>query len=719
MDAPLVGFLLSIFCCSLAVLLPAWLFRRAFLSPLGYMQPAGFYLRWLESPLYNVQARRLDPENYKAHVKHFLENEICEDCVYCSHLTGKQPERDTKLDQLFRHSRQENGQEWFCLTGLVQAAQSGAISSAELRCAVQRMQYGFCQGGQLREALRDATAFAQCLEQAELLTRCLQIDTEKRIELDGIFEGATEEALCKFLVEEHVLQDPYPDGLWESAEVQKALQKYLKKQGYYDSAVQADGCFKKFSIRALQSLLLDAGAFRLKWLEGDGKWGGLTTLALQRFLLSMDAERWPRLKLLHVPVDGIWGSETVLAFQEFLVHCDIDIRISGFWTTEDNAGLAIFLHRSGYYNRSHIGSRRLKEPDWPDRDFCLGFQAWLRDQGCPCGLKGASYDGVDGCIFDEDGKFDSTTTLSIQIFLNLWSKDFVRNVSQALAVDGEWDSRTIRCFQDFLMQQKTENPAEMTGSWDHATLRATQSFLAQQGYYFGTEDGDFSSVSVVALKTWLQDKGFPSDAMESPTWGNDTTKAIQTFLNSYNAQASREHASPKLSAEQRKVQEAACYSLALLGGVEDLDDAWIAKLESLKGFDTSRASSAAELGQKFKEAREALREKGILADTNWWGTLELIARLHNKGWLEAAGGEAALAAMQSLLALVQAEKAPSEMKDVVTAQLLQHLRRGGVVEVVCHVLGALLLNSSGALKSNPKNSRPDRQAVEGRSAVSQ
>eukprot|EP00913_Durusdinium_trenchii_P014110 g13244.t1 len=209
-----------------------------------------------------------------------------------------------------------------------------------------------------------------------------------------------------------------------------------------------------------------------------------------------------------------------------------------------------------------------------------------------------------------------------------------------------------------------DNPnVEVNGIFDLATKQGLQNFLRMQGRYVSFIDGDFGAVSVLALQAWLRDEGFscgrdgPRGDGVSGVWG----KAA------------------------RSDGQAACWALALYGGAEDwIDEDVFDLLPVLDG-------NLIESGRGTAKARQVLRENGLPVPPEWWGTAQLLANLGDAAWIQAAGSEAAVAAVLSLRSLEFAEEAPSGVWEMGVAALLGHLRDGlpNTVEVVCFALGKL------------------------------
>ncbi|CAJ1437218.1 unnamed protein product, partial [Effrenium voratum] len=267
---------------------------------------------------------------------------------------------------------------------------------------------------------------------------------------------------------------------------------------------QLDDCW---TIRALRSWLMDLGHFHERWLsDGDCSFGRWTTIALQRFLVSTH-ERAKGIR--HLAVDGQWTVETVFAFEEFLARTGTATPRTGTWQEANTRALQEFLKRRGYLEKDQPLATEM------DPEVCAGLQAWLRDQGFPCGLEGKNADGVDGIL-------DTATCIALQLFLNSERAGFI---DKDLVIDGKWKEITIRRLQEMLAEDNLN--VEVTGSWDVVTRQALQGFLkaqaggrrdgdaalpgkegvmndrsvcARKGRYVSFLDGDFGGVSVKSLQ---------------------------------------------------------------------------------------------------------------------------------------------------------------------------------------------------------------------------
>lgn len=677
MDAPLLSFLASMFFCSLAVVVPLRFFMAWFPETFGrgvfsFLSPAGFYIRWLENPLYDTSSMRLDPEAYEEHQQHFVKSEVREECRYCKHLISLTSSHSTKWpSQAFIYDGLQQCWEFPCLHDFIFNAQRGATSPAELLGVIRRLRSRHAHW--LHGALDEAEDFAEGLLQAEQLRRSATVKTKDFIiVIDGIFGIHTKKALLNFLShEENLPRTPsVREGQW-GQEGKRALQSYLKRNGFYTGPLH--GVLDSLTVRALRSWLMDLGHFHESWLtDNECEWGRWTTIALQRFLI---AEYEQEKGIRHLAVDGQWNVETVFAFQDFLARSGTASPRTGTWHSANNKAIQEFLKRRGYLEmRTYTVGADLEA----DEEVVRGMEAWLRDQGFPCGLQGNEADGVDGVIH-------SATRLALQLFLN---SERAGQIDKDLVIDGKWKEPTIRRLQELLVE---DNPnVEVNGLWDIATRQGLQIFLRLQGRYVSFTDGDFGAVSVESLQAWLRDEGFSCGSTGergdgvSGTWGKGTTCALQKFLNSRKAAATLHDIFT--TAPEQKDLEAACWALALFGGAEEwMDEDVFALLPSLD-------QGLIDTGRRTAKARQVLRDNGLPVPPEWWGTAQLLANLGDAMWIQAAGSEAAVAAVLSLKSLEAADEAPPGVWEMGVAVLLAHLRDGmpTAVEVVCHALGKLM-----------------------------
>eukprot|EP00930_Biecheleria_cincta_P002445 TRINITY_DN103457_c0_g1_i1.p1 TRINITY_DN103457_c0_g1~~TRINITY_DN103457_c0_g1_i1.p1 ORF type:complete len:1054 (+),score=155.21 TRINITY_DN103457_c0_g1_i1:170-3163(+) len=683
MDAPLIAFVVSLFCCSLAVLVPIWLLRRCPVrGPHAHVSPSGFYVRWLSTPLHDARALRLDREKYKEHCRHFLTKQPKVGCAYCSHLTREPAVQAARPRQAIIYDGLQEQWERPCLHDYLIDAQRGAVSAAEL-CSVIRHLWSHAGHGPLRESLLLTERFASCLRKAETLKKALGFDEGAAIMLNGIFNIQTQTALCNFLSEQsrHEGSTLSMDRCGSQSSItspwnedaKRALQSYLKHQEYYKGPV--DGILGTHSVRGLQTWLRDMGAYCADWLrDPDGEWQVMTTLALQRFLQRDKAG------LMHQIFDGHWGVQMVSAFHDFLARCGCKNKNTNIWNASSTQALQKFLARSGYFVAGTCYRAEI------DGLVCSGLQSWLRDQGFPCGCSGPNNDGVDGV-------FGTASKLALQLFLN---SERVNVVPYNIEIDGQWCSHTISRLQEFLIQRNQLDVA-LTKSWDQVTRRSMQMFLKQQGHYVSVVDGDFGAVSVQSMQAWLRDEGFScgyggtlQDGVTGE-WDKDTTEALQRYLNSRQAAASSIHKVQEPAAN-RPLQTAACYGLALFGGAKDvLTVIENNVLNELSHHEAFAKSNIVEAGREAAYTRRALAEIGLPLQPDWWGAGELLAHLHDSEWLQFVGSDAAVAAVRALECLEQVEQAPLVVRDLGIAQLLGHLQVGSsdVVEIVCEALSKL------------------------------
>eukprot|EP00439_Symbiodinium_sp_Y106_P019425 s3180_g2.t1 len=254
-----------------------------------------------------------------------------------------------------------------------------------------------------------------------------------------------------------------------------------------------------------------------------------------------------------------------------------------------------------------------------------------------------------------------------------------------LITNGKWRAETIRRMQDFLSEDNSN--LEVNGLWDLASGQALQAFLKSQGRYVSFVDGDFGGVSVQSLQAWLRDEGFscgndgPRCDGVSGNWTKDTTAALQRFLNSRKASAGVD--APAIWSDEYADLKASCWAMALFGGAENYmeEDA----LELLPPADVEK-------GRKAAEARQLLRDSGLAVPFGeWWGAAQLLSNLGSGTWLDAAGSEAAVAAVIALQSLESADEAPEGVFEMGIASLLSHLRVGSMqaVEASCAALGRL------------------------------
>lgn len=676
MDAPLLSFLASMFFFSLAVVVPLRFFMAFFPETFGrgvfsFLSPAGFYIRWLEKPLYDTSSMRLDPEAYEEHQQHFLRSEVVEECRWCKHLiSGTGSSHNTKWpSQAFIYDGLQQCWEFPCLHDFVYNAQRGAASGAELLGVIKRLRSRHSVS-RLRTALDEAEDFAEGLLQAEQLRRSSQQKTKDFIiVVDGIFGIHTKKALLDFLHQQENLPRTAAtlQGNW-GQEGKRALQSYLKKIGFYTGPLH--GQMDSLTIRSMRSWLMDLGHFHENWLtDNECKWSSWTTIALQHFLL---AEHEQERGIRHLAVDGQWNVETVFAFQEFLARSGTASPRTGKWESANNKAIQEFLKRRGYLeikNYYQLGEEELEA----NEEVVGALEAWLRDQGFPCGLDGTEADGVSGVIH-------SATRLALQLFLN---SERAGKIDKDLVIDGRWKEPTIRRLQELMFEDNHD--IEVNGLWDTNTKRGLQVFLHQQGRYVSFLDGDFGLVSIQSLQAWLRDEGFSCGADGvSGTWSRGTTCALQKFLNSRKASARIKDA--WTTGPEQKDLEAACWALALFGGAEEWMDEDV--LELLPSLDATLIDT----GRRTAKARQVLRENGLPVPPEWWGTAQLLANLGNAAWILAAGSEAAVAAVLSLRSLEAADEAPPGVWEMGVAALLGHLRDGmaTTVEVVCHAMGKLM-----------------------------
>ncbi|CAL1172655.1 unnamed protein product [Cladocopium goreaui] len=235
MDAPLLSFLASMFFCSLAVVVPLRFFMAWFPETFGrgvfsFLSPAGFYIRWLENPLYDTSSMRLDPEAYEEHQQHFVKSEVMEECRYCKHLISLTSSHSTKWpSQAFIYDGLQQCWEFPCLHDFIFNAQRGATSPAELLGVIRRLRSRHAHW--LHGALDEAEDFAEGLLQAEQLRRSATVKTKDFIiVIDGIFGMHTKKALLNFLShDENLPRTPsIREGQW-GQEGKRALQSYLKR----------------------------------------------------------------------------------------------------------------------------------------------------------------------------------------------------------------------------------------------------------------------------------------------------------------------------------------------------------------------------------------------------------------------------------------------------------------------------------------------------------
>ncbi|CAE7487127.1 unnamed protein product [Symbiodinium pilosum] len=630
MDAPLICFLITMFFCSLAVLEPS-----------------------------SVE-------------------------LYCEHLT----KGETHIEEL-----RESPAQAMCRHHYLFAAQRGAVSAVELLGVIDTLRHapqtglrtptensirgleGYVGSRQtsvrrLRSKLDMAFDFATGLKKAEQLRKSQMQPDDHITVIDGEFGSGTRKALIEFLMDQGELNrsfnTPNHRVTW-GQDACKALQSYLKRTGFYTGPLHGQ-LEDVWTIRALRSWLLDLGFIYKRWLvDKDGELGRWTTIALQRFLVSTRERAHGNRGLA---VDGQWTVDFIFAFQDFLARSGTASPRTGTWEPTNTKAIQEFLARRGYLaeQRAYV--------DEIDEEVCRGIQGWLRDQGFPCGLNGEFADGVDGT-------FDIGTKLALQLFLK---SDRAMLVHKDLITNGKWRPETIRRLQEFMSE---ENPnLEVNGLWDLASGQALQAFLKSQGRYVSFVDGDFGGVSVLALQAWLRDEGF-SCGVDGPrcdgvsgNWTKETTAALQRFLNSRKASAGTDAPSVWLEAEHGDDLKASCWALALFGGAENQmpEDA----LNLLTTLDL-------ENGRKTAEARQLLRDSGMPVPSEWWGTAQLLSNLGNGSWLDAAGSDAAVAAVLALRSLESADEAPEGVFEMGIAQLLSHLRVGSAqaVEAACAALGRL------------------------------
>ncbi|CAJ1359750.1 unnamed protein product, partial [Effrenium voratum] len=675
MDAPLICFLASMFFWALALVVPLKLFLTFFPETSGrgfisFLSPSGFYLRWLENPLYDTSSLRLDREGYEEHRRHFLKAEAKEECRYCQHINNSAGDvLATHFPaQSFIYDGMQQCWEFPCLHNFIYNAQKGASSAAELIGVIERLRERQSVR-RLRAALDEAQDFADGLQQAEQLRRTAQVVNNGHIVIiDGVFGPHTKKALLEFLMQQgEIPRTNTPKGGF-GQEAMKGLQSFLKRLGFYTGPLhgQLDDCW---TIRALRSWLMDLGHFHERWLsDGDCSFGRWTTIALQRFLVSTH-ERAKGIR--HLAVDGQWTVETVFAFEEFLARTGTATPRTGTWQEANTRALQEFLKRRGYLEKDQPLATEM------DPEVCAGLQAWLRDQGFPCGLEGKNADGVDGIL-------DTATCIALQLFLNSERAGFI---DKDLVIDGKWKEITIRRLQEMLAEDNLN--VEVTGSWDVVTRQALQGFLKAQGRYVSFLDGDFGGVSVKSLQAWLRDEGFscgndgPRGDGVSGVWNKATTAALQKFLNSRKASICQD-ARYTTVPEQHDL-EASCWALALFGGAEEAIDEDALNMISVLGPDLL------ENGRKTAKARLVLRENNLPVPCEWWGTAQLLANLGDAAWVQAANSDAAVAAVRALRSLEEVDEAPQGVWEMGVAVLLGHLRDGSAatVEVVCHALGTL------------------------------
>lgn len=680
MDAPLLCFVISMFFCSLAVLVPLRFLLAFFPETCGrgvfaFLSPAGFYIRWLENPLYDTRSLRLDREGYEEHRRHFFKEGTKDGCRYCEHLI--KGETQVELPQIpaqaFMYDGLQQCWELPCLLHYLFSAQRGAVSAMELLGVIETLRSRQSSVRRLRSKLDLAYDFAVGLQQAEQHRRSY-LEAEEHIRvIDGEFGPSTKKALVEFLMQQGELSrsfsTPNHKATW-GQDACKALQSYLKRIGFYTGPLngQLDDVW---TVRALRSWLLDLGFIYKRWLvDRDGELGRWTTIALQRFLISTHERAHGN---RYLAVNGQWTVDFVFAFQDFLARSGTASPRTGTWRLANTKAVQEFLIRRGY-----LAGQKQPTDDTDeifDEQVCRALQCWLRDQGFPCGLNGENADGVDG-------KFDTGTKLALQLFLK---SDRAMLVHKDLITNGKWRAETIRRLQDFLSEDNSN--LEVNGLWDLASGQALQAFLKSQGRYVSFVDGDFGGVSVQSLQAWLRDEGFscgndgPRCDGVSGNWTKDTTAALQRFLNSRKASAGVD--APALWSDEYADLKASCWAMALFGGAENYmeEDA----LELLPPADVEK-------GRKAAEARQLLRDSGLAVPFGeWWGAAQLLSNLGSGTWLDAAGSEAAVAAVIALQSLEGADEAPEGVFEMGIASLLSHLRVGSMqaVEASCAALGRL------------------------------
>mmetsp|Transcript_20980 Transcript_20980/g.49154 ORF Transcript_20980/g.49154 Transcript_20980/m.49154 type:complete len:1470 (-) Transcript_20980:325-4734(-) len=680
MDAPLLCFVISMFFCSLAVLVPLRFLLAFFPETCGrgvfaFLSPAGFYIRWLENPLYDTRSLRLDREGYEEHRRHFFKEGTQDWCRYCEHLIKgeTQVELPQTPAQAFMYDGLQQCWELPCLLHYLFSAQRGAVSAMELLGVIETLRSRQSSVRRLRSKLDVAYDFAVGLQKAEQHRRSY-LEAEEHIRvIDGEFGPSTKKALVEFLMQQGELSrsfsTPNHKATW-GQDACKALQSYLKRIGFYTGPLngQLDDVW---TVRALRSWLLDVGFIYKRWLvDRDGELGRWTTIALQRFLISTHERAHGN---RYLAVNGQWTVDFVFAFQDFLARSGTASPRTGTWRLANTKAVQEFLIRRGYL----IGQKQPSDDtdEIFDEQVCRALQCWLRDQGFPCGLNGENADGVDG-------KFDTGTKLALQLFLK---SDRAMLVHTDLITNGKWRAETIRRMQDFLSEDNSN--LEVNGLWDLASGQALQAFLKSQGRYVSFVDGDFGGVSVQSLQAWLRDEGFscgndgPRCDGVSGNWTKDTTAALQRFLNSRKASAGVD--APAIWSDEYADLKASCWAMALFGGAENYmeEDA----LELLPPADVEK-------GRKAAEARQLLRDSGLAVPFGeWWGAAQLLSNLGSGTWLDAAGSEAAVAAVIALQSLESADEAPEGVFEMGIASLLSHLRVGSMqaVEASCAALGRL------------------------------
>lgn len=206
--------------------------------------------------------------------------------------------------------------------------------------------------------------------------------------------------------------------------------------------------------------------------------------------------------------------ETVFAFQDFLARSGTASPRTGTWHSANNKAIQEFLKRRGYLEmRTYSVGADLEA----DEEVVRGMEAWLRDQGFPCGLQGNEADGVDGVIH-------SATRLALQLFLN---SERAGQIDKDLVIDGKWKEPTIRRLQELLVE---DNPnVEVNGLWDIATRQGLQLFLRLQGRYVSFTDGDFGAVSVESLQAWLRDEAQTAARKRSALPGKPSLPVFHQF----------------------------------------------------------------------------------------------------------------------------------------------------------------------------------------------
>jgi len=360
----------------------------------------------------------------------------------------------------------------------------------------------------------------------------------------------------------------------------EAMQRYLKKESFFRDA--ADGDFGENSIRALQAWLAHEGFAFERWLrDDDGVWGTATVIALQKFLKKEEAG--PSWKA-HA-VDGNFHRECCKLLEDFLFEQNVLTGTYSLrWGSKGQQALKHYLRKCGYSNedcgvrscsvcarwlkgrlpfaqQSHQSTTRIggesgfreQEPFGPldptsdayeddllrVSDWTAAMQAWLRDEGFVVGVK---FDNLGAFTSYEeagvDGIWAETTTMALQQFLNS-SRSTVAVTSTILTVNAEWASPTVTRMCEFLVGTGASPELLCEGAWESIGRGAMQQFLKDRGFYAGNVDGGFESLSVEALKAWLESEGYVVKGDDEDgvagQWSKATTKALQMFLNSAKA----------------------------------------------------------------------------------------------------------------------------------------------------------------------------------------